>query len=434
VTTKDDSDFILTTIHRDYVPSWGFLEAFRELQANAYDADDDAITIYDPQLRTLTITSIGPTLEKASILMGRTEKSAHSDSIGCHGEGLKLAWLALLRTEHPIRIHSNRSMWIPELTEYLREPVLGIQITPISIAFAGVRVVISEVDPSEWAACQRLFRRLSSTAHEEIQTSVGTIILNGKGRIYAKGVLVEELLPYTHSYDLNDLTLDRDRRAACRYELIPRIARAWFDACAKNPCALELCTEMLLNDSSELQISMWISVPQAISTALAAKFHAMFGSDAIPVCSMNESIDAAAFGLHAVVLGESAVHALRDHCQSLAAAKRKLTQTIGRAYSWSDLTESEQATITEALALIRTVRPQWDQSKIEVVEFKSALLGLYSDGRVKVARSELRGVPTLLMVLVHEFSHACGPDNDSRHTHSIEEAWRDLWAQERITE
>ena len=104
------------TIAPSYVPSWGIVEAVRELFQNALDQQKQNPTNkmsweYDPEAQRLRICNKYSTLEASSLLLGATTKADDTSTIGQFGEGYKIATLVLLRNDKKITFY-NYEMFI----------------------------------------------------------------------------------------------------------------------------------------------------------------------------------------------------------------------------------------------------------------------------------------------------------------------------------
>src|SRR6185503_8485894 len=90
---------------KDYLPKWGLQQALREIYQNFLDYGDyeeeiqyvDEDVTHDTQRLIITIKN-GWNPESLDYLrIGNSNKGGNTNAIGKHGEGLKMAFLILLR-------------------------------------------------------------------------------------------------------------------------------------------------------------------------------------------------------------------------------------------------------------------------------------------------------------------------------------------------
>ena len=99
------------TISPNYVPTWTYLDAVRELFQNALDQEEQNPEnvmrwSYDEDALSLTISNAHSTLSIASLLLGQTSKADDKSTIGQFGEGYKIATLVLLREGKTITFYN----------------------------------------------------------------------------------------------------------------------------------------------------------------------------------------------------------------------------------------------------------------------------------------------------------------------------------------
>ena len=99
------------TIAPNYVPSWGIVEAIRELFQNALDQqeqypDNEMDWSYDEDEQKITISNKTSTLTAQTLLLGATSKAGDVSTIGQFGEGYKIATLVLLRNNKKITFYN----------------------------------------------------------------------------------------------------------------------------------------------------------------------------------------------------------------------------------------------------------------------------------------------------------------------------------------
>jgi len=271
-------------ISENYCPNWGIWEVFREILQNQYDSviknigdnkkvkviakteyeyngieylfefdfinEEDGVVYgsikYDRVHKRLIIQNKGK-LEKADLLMGGRGEKYNTDNkqiIGRHGEGMKLAALALLRYfGKDFRIYTNGEEWHFKLIEDKGFPIDGnknSKVLKMKVVkdsnpehIGKVTVEISNIDlEKEWiqyidrllwlVKCQKdeKLNLCAIKAVDEKGEEFGEIFLGERyqNKIYVKGIYVQDLSKENKSvacvFGFNvDLELDRDRNA-----------------------------------------------------------------------------------------------------------------------------------------------------------------------------------------------------------------------------
>ena len=186
----------------------------------------------------------------------------------------------------------------------------------------------------------------------------------------------------------------------------------------------------LISDGSRDVVGL-VSNPSLTSSAtraaVTAQFSARFGDNVVPVANLGESQEVEHLGKRGVVvnpaLGAILALSLGSKDDLVKAAKEEVTRTL----SWCDLSEVEQANLTDSIALVGAARPDCTIALVDVVDFRSpALMGQFKGGRLLVAHRLLADRDETLATLVHEFCHRDGGDGEKDHVMSIENLWRDI--------
>ena len=220
-----------------YVPSWGVWEAVREIVQNGLDEADRGFPLkIEHRALAIRVSNAEARLERSTLLLGGGDK-ADSGLRGKFGEGYKLALLVCVRLKKPVRIWTGiGEIWAPSLES---SAVFGGAETLVidvrsSSRVDGVVVEIGGIDDATWATIKSRILALSPPKPEEvIHTDRGRILLSPAyhGQLYCRGLWVG-LLPdtYAFGYDLDLLSLDRDRKMAEPWSLRYEIGTAIADA------------------------------------------------------------------------------------------------------------------------------------------------------------------------------------------------------------
>lgn len=214
------------TISPSYVSNWTVKEAIRELLQNAIDGEKCGHTksiYYDGH--TLEIRNEGVTLEAESLVLGGTSKEGRSDLVGGFHEGMKLAFVVLLREGYGIEVENGSVIWRPTFEES---------------ATYGVRVLTIEEEEGSGENGDLIFRvdGISESLYEELRSDFpcmdedygevveceyGQILLEKafRGKMFVEGLYIQEDKHFEFGYNFKAdvVELDRDRKAINYHKL-----------------------------------------------------------------------------------------------------------------------------------------------------------------------------------------------------------------------
>lgn len=234
-------DHIDLTVTPDYVPGWKFWEGARELVQNGIDreseteagrdpvqrilSDNRLLITYDEDLEEMVVENANTTIERRTLLLGAGNKHENGNTIGQHGEGYKLALLALVRCGRPVLVENGNEDWVAELvhSEALDSDILRVEFRQGNQDNMSLRFTIKNVLLSDWELVQRNVRRLHDS-EEEWRGENGWMLPTETemGRLYVGGLFVQELRTrYLYGYDFDPahLHLDRDRQKVGSFDL-----------------------------------------------------------------------------------------------------------------------------------------------------------------------------------------------------------------------
>lgn len=110
----------------DYVKTWDYKDAIREIVQNALDQSKDDTDNYDISYEqsdhSLIISTKTGVLERKSMLLGNSTKRDDDSTIGKFGEGYKLALLVLSRDGKNVIIENAGAgeIWTPSIVKSRR--------------------------------------------------------------------------------------------------------------------------------------------------------------------------------------------------------------------------------------------------------------------------------------------------------------------------
>lgn len=226
------------SISKNYVSSWGFWEAMREILQNAIDENtlghELNISIKDEMnsKKSIQIFNKNAYLPVESLVLGNSTKSDDDETIGKYGEGYKLALVVLLRLGYEVFIGVGRDLWVPTFSKSttLNCEVLKIKVlknvnkmAPNGTTFYIGGLSISDINILS-TNCLQFGAINHKVPKKMIDTDYGKLLLddNYKGKFYVEGLFIQDdnNFKYGYSFDSYQVDLDRDRRAINYYDLL----------------------------------------------------------------------------------------------------------------------------------------------------------------------------------------------------------------------
>jgi hypothetical protein len=446
------------SLQTDYVPNWHAAEGIREFLSNAYDAEVQfgakmKVDWYnnpnaeDEQKRigVLRIENDGTTLPREALLFGYTTKTGAEGVIGRHAEGMKTGALALIRNGHDVVIRSGSETWRPaiERSDKFEARVLVFNITDGHKYENRVRVEIAGIGREVYDTLKDKFLFLNTdplAAQMRFKVSSGELLIAPEliGKVFVRGVFVKNAPENQYGYNLFDCPIDRDRRMVDTYDLQSCVNRIWQEALAKHPTLVATYFSMFEENKEDVAgVNEYNAgrLPAAMLDHSAAAFVAKYGEAAVPVLSMEESMDIEHYGKRGVVVNKSFHALLSTRLANFASVKKSMAHATKKVYSWGDLTGEEQTNLRQAVKLINSANPALTMENVDVVDFVTpGLDGLYKEGRVQVSKAFVTDFDDLLEVLIHEYSHHStgAADGEKSHVAAIEKLWKQVFKAQRL--
>lgn len=285
-------------LHEKYAPNWGVWEVVRELYANAKDAAPDTMAINATQPDILTIDT--PTVPDIAemLIIGHGSKTSGDASIGQFGEGFKLAALAATRSGGRIiaRIPGKRIGFA--IDDHLGENVLFAVVTEIADdEFEGFRVQLEMV-----GADKALNGKVIAGTESSILSKQDEM---GPTKIFCKGIWISDLdeKDTLFHYNLNDLTLNRDRSHADPFSI-----RHAIGCLLSQKMTPELATKLITYptswESQRCLDAAEYSFSEASRGMLGEAFRSMHGTDAVLATDVRASLSARELGHQVITVGD----------------------------------------------------------------------------------------------------------------------------------
>jgi hypothetical protein len=429
------------TIKTTYLPEWGLWEGVRELIQNAKDAEVEfgaPMTVrHRAESNTLVIENDGTVLPHEALLLGFTSKTGRSDQIGKFGEGLKLGILALVRKGLQIKIRSGSEVWVPRIvrSEKFDADILAFDILKNRENKNRVQIEIHGLDKEAWGVIQSRFLFLSKVkdAHVRKTAYSGTILTSPEhqGQVFVRGIHVYKNADLHYGYDLTDVEIDRDRKMIDQASLRWRLTNLWRYAVNEHPEMTPEYIQLLDNQAADLDgLDSYTAkqLSEEVRAKIAERFLERHGANALPVTNLSQSAEIEHLGMTGVVVPNALRTVLEAQLGDVEQNKSKLAFMPERTYSWGELSSDEIESLTSALALVNAQEPV-TLADVDVVDFRAENIdGMFSAGRVSLARKLLCDASETLATLVHEVAHREGADGEKAHVMRIEKIWSGIVA------
>ena len=431
------------TIKTSYLPNWRTYEGVRELLQNARDAEVEFGAKMEVRHRkdagVLIIENDGCTIPHEALLFGHTTKLGRSDLAGTYGEGLKLAMLVLARAGHDVRIRSGSEVWVPKIvrSDKFDAEVLAVDIEKGRAGKNRVQVEVGGISAEDFAATKDLFLFLCKPGvGERVQTNSGSLLLGErfKGRVYVKGIFVQNESSLEHGYDLAEAEVDRDRKMVEHWDLGYTMRRIWEEAASKQPRLTKTFVAMLESGASDVAGvdefgAKYLS--EEVKASAAENFKNAYGEDAIPVATLEQSREVEHLGKRGIVCSKPLRAVLEQKLGSALDAGARLAKETTKLYGWHELTNSEKHNLERALFLMGA-EERVAIGDVDVADFRDPKIrGLFittassdPEPRIQISKAVLADRDLTLRVLVHEAAHkAGGGDGEKDHVSNIERIW-----------
>jgi hypothetical protein len=388
------------TMTPDYAMSWGLWEGLRELLQNSLDELDQGAEMkvfYEND--TLYIRTMGDEIGADSFLLGESGKREIKGLRGKHGEGLALGLLALCRAGIKVWVKSGDYSWEPsfEMVRSLNGFVINRDLfcltqKPVNERYTQEVLVGISILPDVWEEYKIKFLPLieeTIPVDKFHKAPMGTLILDKRfsGMIYSKGIYVQTRDDFDYGYDLNNLTLDRDRN------MLPDFDVKWeagqvlshYEQQSKSRVVYDL----ILKDKPECTFP---NLSDGSHERLGKYFQEDHGEDAVPVSSEEESSVVRRAGKVPVIVGGRAKEVLKkSKVPAVSDLEKDYSVQVVRNIHDSELTEVQSTVLRYVVGLYYKLigdMAKWKSDEIDEEFIDFLILSTFTVEVVELSRED----------------------------------------------
>jgi len=408
---------------------WGVWEALREFIQNAKDADDMGHPMWinythggKTSRGKMHILNRRVSFGRDALILGGTTKDADPRQRGQFGEGFKLASAVLVDHGVKVVIENGDEIWVPRLGT--SERFGGAQILFVDV-YANpdpkhqYHVVIEGISRESYAKLRECCLFLEAPKKRRTISVGSQLILMEErfiGKLFSRGLYVGPLADKAaYGYDLA-VELDRDRKMANPWMLKYAIREVLRAAVVANKIPTKDFIRLLQNNDT-IEAAVFREFDECytdeFNSRIADEFVSEYGSDAVPVSEMSESMEAKHHGLRGIVVAPAVRKIVEAVNGKFEDRKVKAASDVREVLAADDLSEEELSNLEWALALLDgTVVEDY---RVNVVEFVGdKVLGQWSgSGEIRLARRIMSDRRQLIATLVHEAAHHGGTEDGS---------------------
>lgn len=415
------------SISEPYAPDWGVWEGVRDLAQNVRDAvvmhGCEQEFKYEPATKTLTMRSSGVTIDASKLLLGETSKRGFEEAAGQYGEGLKIAMLALVRAKIDVVLRTGDQSWTPLIERSNR--FNGMRVLKIQTARRTFKnevcVILKGIEPEDWDVYRRRLLFVEPPEESEaIKTARGTMLLapRYRGKLYAHGIYVCDVVNMRYGYDLHYVKVDRDRKMADSWEIQSETTLVKI-AAAKQRRALfrdiyDSAKSGSAVDGNAFSLR-WSG--DEVANAMLEEWDREHGEGALVAENETQAAELRYLGAKVGIAPNESMRKLIEGKRGTFYANRsRLTNEESDTHPRDTLDGEEVARLETAERLLADVGKTVHAT---VVTFRGDTVGRIdlSTQEIKIDRKVLRSTARTLSTLVHEVAHRDSEATDGSHEH-----------------
>lgn len=292
------------TISMDYVPTWGVVEAVRELFQNAVDNEKkqpENKMFFSYEGNALRIGNKTSVLTLDTLLIGNSSKRDDEETIGQHGEGYKIAFMVLLREGKKVTVYNygNKEVWNTKVVKARRFNGANVPRITVDKKHLWERVpdhdLVIEVEGitgEEYALIvQKNLNLREYNKYGDLEHGEVLLDASEKGNIYVSGLFVckNDTVQFGYNFPANRIKLDRDRQLVDTIHILFETSTLWAHLEGKE----DMVGKMLTNNIPDVKYLEYEYInkesQKKIQIKAVEEFKSQYGEDAVPVVT-NEQL------------------------------------------------------------------------------------------------------------------------------------------------
>jgi len=430
---------IALTISENYCHTWDLFCGVREFLQNARDATKTGCTfdaVYDAELNTLRIKTIGATLEHSTLLLGESSKRGRLDMLGHQGEGYKIGSLVLCRLGKGVKIRTGEELWVPmiEFSKKFGTNALHFDISKGRKHVNEVAVEITGITQPEWDGMKNKFLFVSDMEIPMHSTAAGDVLMESAGDIYVDGIWVCNIEKIRHGYNFKpaDAKLDRDRRLMESWTIKNLIVKIW-ELLYINPSRkyCDMIDDMLAQNIDDVEHFRYDwAVGMQTRALVANRFKEKFGGQAVAVSNQSQVRELQFYGREGVIVDAEPLRSiLESQLGTVESVQRSLASEIAAEHTSLELDPRESKNFMMALEFVSKALNRTGANitkDVTIVKFRSpSVMGMRKNNKIYLSRTTLASFNEALKTLVEEVAHEVGGDGTHDHVEMIHKIYAD---------
>ena len=208
------------SLHPEACLDWTVNNALRDCLQNFLDSP--AAFVYSYENEILELTSTNTQLAPSVLLTGYSTKREDPNSLGRHGDGLKVLLLVLIRNGIDVEIKNGDVLWKPtfEFIKDFGQEMLVVHETPL-LGNVDHTIVLKGIDEATYEQMVEECLYLQEDLGTVYEGATGRVLMNKVGKLFVGGLFVCDIPEHKVGYDFKPsaMKLDRDRKTVRSFDV-----------------------------------------------------------------------------------------------------------------------------------------------------------------------------------------------------------------------